>query len=239
MRGGWSLLVAVLVVLLLDTPTKVAAKQQELKLSELVAGTPTAVRSGLRYMRTPGQILSLTSHLSFRSEDSYSTLGNSTFSDQGNSSIVSVRRTSLKSRNTSCLPHRSPGQTSQISDHLSQGSYISPTSQNWKSKAVSPSDAVAPSANKDLTSHDIPWPKDDEALSSAAVETLDQLMAHDPKVRANFESVKCSSLFSCIDWSNLKDTVAPFIPQPDDAMDTTYFEARNNIQQLKVSNFDL
>ncbi|XP_045583999.1 serine/threonine-protein kinase greatwall isoform X2 [Procambarus clarkii] len=86
---------------------------------------------------------------------------------------------------------------------------------------------------------DIPWPEGDEVLSEAAVEIIDKLLAYDPKVRANFESIKSSSLFSCINWPNLRDIQAPFLPQPDDAMDTTYFEARNNIQHLTVSNFDL
>ncbi|XP_069937652.1 serine/threonine-protein kinase greatwall isoform X2 [Cherax quadricarinatus] len=87
--------------------------------------------------------------------------------------------------------------------------------------------------------HDIPWPEGDEALSEAAIKTIDKLLAFDPKVRADFELIKSSSLFHCINLPNLRDMPAPFVPQPDDAMDTTYFEARNNIQHLTVSNFDL
>lgn len=90
-----------------------------------------------------------------------------------------------------------------------------------------------------ILQRDIPWPQDDEALSSAAVEAIDKLLASDPKCRANFDTIKSITLFSSIDWTCLRDTEAPFVPQPDDAMDTTYFEARNNIQQLKVSNFEL
>nr|XP_053636124.1 LOW QUALITY PROTEIN: serine/threonine-protein kinase greatwall-like [Cherax quadricarinatus] len=86
---------------------------------------------------------------------------------------------------------------------------------------------------------DIPWPEGDEALSEAAIKTIDKLLAFDPKVRADFELIKSSSLFHCINLPNLRDMPAPFVPQPDDAMDTTYFEARNNIQHLTVSNFDL
>ncbi|KAK8726149.1 hypothetical protein OTU49_010393 [Cherax quadricarinatus] len=86
---------------------------------------------------------------------------------------------------------------------------------------------------------DIPWPEGDEALSEAAIKIIDKLLAFDPKVRADFELIKSSSLFHCINLPNLRDMPAPFVPQPDDAMDTTYFEARNNIQHLTVSNFDL
>ncbi|KAK4308070.1 hypothetical protein Pmani_020213 [Petrolisthes manimaculis] len=90
-----------------------------------------------------------------------------------------------------------------------------------------------------ILQRDIPWPESDESLSPAAVECIDKLLAYDPKLRADFSALKSTSIFSCVNWSNLNDMEAPFIPQPDDAMDTTYFEARNNIQHLKVSNFEL
>lgn len=76
---------------------------------------------------------------------------------------------------------------------------------------------------------DIPWPEGDEALSPAAVECIDKLLAHDPQLRADFNSLKSTHLFSCVDWSNLNDMEAPFIPQPDDAMDTTYFEGQTSL----------
>ncbi|MCP6756815.1 hypothetical protein NL533_34835, partial [Klebsiella pneumoniae] len=71
-----------------------------------------------------------------------------------------------------------------------------------------------------ILQRDIPWPQDDEALSSAAVEAIDKLLASDPKCRANFDTIKSITLFSSIDWTCLRDTEAPFVPQPDDAMDT-------------------
>ncbi|CAL4067640.1 unnamed protein product, partial [Meganyctiphanes norvegica] len=92
---------------------------------------------------------------------------------------------------------------------------------------------------QNILQRDIPWPEDDEALSSSAVEAIDKLLAYDPKVRADKSVLKCLELFSEVDWSKMKETEAPFVPQPDNAMDTTYFEARNNIQHLTVSNFDL
>ncbi|XP_063880341.1 serine/threonine-protein kinase greatwall-like isoform X1 [Scylla paramamosain] len=90
-----------------------------------------------------------------------------------------------------------------------------------------------------ILQRDIPWPENEEALSKEAVECVDKLLEYDPKTRADFEYIKTTALFSNIDWTNLSSTQPPFIPQPDDAMDTTYFEARNNIQHLTVSNFDL
>ncbi|KAK8719071.1 hypothetical protein OTU49_014260, partial [Cherax quadricarinatus] len=64
-------------------------------------GTPTASRSGLNYIRTPGQILSLTSHLSFKSEDSNSTLNSHSVSDQSTSSVASIQQASLRNRSVS------------------------------------------------------------------------------------------------------------------------------------------
>ncbi|XP_050731618.1 serine/threonine-protein kinase greatwall-like isoform X2 [Eriocheir sinensis] len=90
-----------------------------------------------------------------------------------------------------------------------------------------------------ILQRDIPWPENDEALSKDAVDCVDKLLEYDPKLRADFESLKASALFTNTDWTNLNNIQAPFIPQPDNAMDTTYFEARNNIQHLTVSNFDL
>lgn len=76
------------------------------------------------------------------------------------------------------------------------------------------------------SSTDIPWPEGEEALSVAAVQAVDNLLSYDPTSRSDFESVKLSDLFSCINWADLKDIEAPFIPQPDDATDTTYFEGK-------------
>jgi len=42
-----------------------------------------------------------------------------------------------------------------------------------------------------------------------------------------------------VDWDNLQNQTMPFIPQPDDETDTSYFEARNNAQHLTVSGFSL
>ncbi|XP_032871998.1 serine/threonine-protein kinase greatwall isoform X2 [Amblyraja radiata] len=51
--------------------------------------------------------------------------------------------------------------------------------------------------------------------------------------------LKKHSLFHNIDWDNLQNCPMPFVPQPDDETDTTYFEARNNAQHLTVSGFSL
>lgn len=51
--------------------------------------------------------------------------------------------------------------------------------------------------------------------------------------------LKHHPLFHGVDWDNLQNQTMPFIPQPDDETDTSYFDARNNAQHLTVSGFSL
>ena len=90
-----------------------------------------------------------------------------------------------------------------------------------------------------ILQRDIPWPENEEALSCEAVQVVDKLLSFDPKERPNLNSLKSFKLFENLSFENLRASPAPFVPQPGDSMDTTYFEARNNIQNLTVSNFDL
>ncbi len=53
-----------------------------------------------------------------------------------------------------------------------------------------------------------------------------------------FQDLQTMPFFSKVDWSNLSESEAPFIPQPDDETDTGYFDARNNMLQLKVSQVE-
>lgn len=46
-------------------------------------------------------------------------------------------------------------------------------------------------------------------------------------------------LFDGLDWENLQNQPMPFIPQPEDETDTSYFDARNNAQHIAVSGFSL
>jgi hypothetical protein len=42
--------------------------------------------------------------------------------------------------------------------------------------------------------------------------------------------------FKSIDWNNLLEMEAPWVPQPDDNMDTTYFEGKISHINFLVSN---
>ncbi|XP_055907798.1 serine/threonine-protein kinase greatwall isoform X2 [Eupeodes corollae] len=85
----------------------------------------------------------------------------------------------------------------------------------------------------------IEWPQDDEALSPEAVEAVELLLTMDPLERPAAKEVQAMKFFSCIDWVNLEKETPPFVPSPENPQDTAYFDARNNMQHLKLSNFAL
>ena len=60
-------------------------------------------------------------------------------------------------------------------------------------------------------------------------------MFQDPSERPGFVELQNFPLFHDLDWSQLLQQEAPFVPQPDDETDTCYFEARNRLQQWQIS----
>ncbi|KAM5156623.1 serine/threonine-protein kinase greatwall [Mantella aurantiaca] len=92
---------------------------------------------------------------------------------------------------------------------------------------------------QNILKRDIPWPEDDETLSVNSHGAIDILLTIDLTHRAGMKELKAHALFHGIEWDDLQNQAMPFIPQPDDETDTTYFEARNNAQDLQVSGFSL
>lgn len=63
----------------------------------------------------------------------------------------------------------------------------------------------------------------------------------DPSKRADGAHLRSLELFSRVEWTGengILNTEAPFVPQPKDQLDTTYFQARNSLQNLRVSQTD-
>merc|ERR1712025_312772 len=86
----------------------------------------------------------------------------------------------------------------------------------------------------------IEWPEGDEALSDEAVETILALLSPDATSRADGDYIQNESkLTKHISWANILDQEPPFVPNPDSATDTTYFNARNSMQGLTVSSVDM
>ncbi|XP_028897025.2 serine/threonine-protein kinase greatwall isoform X3 [Zeugodacus cucurbitae] len=90
-----------------------------------------------------------------------------------------------------------------------------------------------------ILNKNIEWPQGDEALSAEAMEAVDQLLTIDPLERPAAKEVLQMRFFESIDWENIENVEPPFVPAPDNPTDTAYFEARNNLQHLKLSNFTL
>ncbi|KAM4687422.1 serine/threonine-protein kinase greatwall isoform 2-T2 [Discoglossus pictus] len=92
---------------------------------------------------------------------------------------------------------------------------------------------------QNILNRDIPWPEEEETLSVNAQGAIDILLTIDNTKRAGLKELRAHPLFLGVIWEDQHKQPMPFIPQPDDETDTTYFEARNNAQQLKVSGFSL
>ena len=79
----------------------------------------------------------------------------------------------------------------------------------------------------------------EESLSQSAMDAVFALLVQDPDKRIKLDGLKGLELFQGLNWGNLLEQEAPFVPMPDDASDTTYFNQRNVMQGLTVSEVDL
>ncbi|KAL7887677.1 hypothetical protein AOLI_G00053980 [Acnodon oligacanthus] len=92
---------------------------------------------------------------------------------------------------------------------------------------------------QNILNRDIPWPDGEEELSHSARNAIEILLTTDVNKRAGLKELKEHPFFAGLDWDNLQNQAMPFIPQPDDETDTSYFEARNAAQHLALSGFSL
>ncbi|XP_033233196.1 serine/threonine-protein kinase greatwall isoform X4 [Drosophila pseudoobscura] len=88
-----------------------------------------------------------------------------------------------------------------------------------------------------ILNKNIEWPEGEEALSVDAMEAVELLLTMDPAERPAAKEVQQMRHFACIDWENIGNMEPPFVPTPDNPTDTGYFDARNNLQHLQLSNF--
>ena len=88
-----------------------------------------------------------------------------------------------------------------------------------------------------ILDRDLLWPEGEECLSENAVDAIEALLTADPDLRPNAEQIKNMACFNELNWGNLLNEKASFVPQPDDLYDTTYFSARNNANHLQMSIF--
>ncbi|KAJ1982573.1 rim15, signal transduction response regulator [Dimargaris verticillata] len=82
---------------------------------------------------------------------------------------------------------------------------------------------------------------DDEYQGPVLTDEIRHLINHllepDPLKRYAFGSCRAHSFFLGVDWDHIHEQPAPFVPQPEDNLDTSYFEMRNarpDIQRLSA-----
>ncbi|KAG5321247.1 GWL kinase, partial [Pseudoatta argentina] len=76
-----------------------------------------------------------------------------------------------------------------------------------------------------ILARDVPWPEDEEALSSVATNAIDALLTLDQASRPMAKEVRTMTLFRDFPWDEPSKAMPPFIPQPDDKYDTCYFQS--------------
>ncbi|KAJ7357555.1 hypothetical protein OS493_024363 [Desmophyllum pertusum] len=81
------------------------------------------------------------------------------------------------------------------------------------------------------------WPEGDEALSQHAVGAVENILILHAEHRPGAKEIESLPFFSSLDWSSIHSHPPPFVPRPDDITDTTYFNARNTMQNLHLSSF--
>ncbi|XP_059900822.1 serine/threonine-protein kinase greatwall isoform X1 [Gadus macrocephalus] len=92
---------------------------------------------------------------------------------------------------------------------------------------------------QNILNRDIPWPEGEEELSGNARSAIEILLTMDVTKRAGLKELSGHPLFEGQDWDDIQNQAMPFVPQPENDTDTSYFEARNQAQHLVVSGFSL
>lgn len=98
-------------------------------------------------------------------------------------------------------------------------------------------DNTAEAVFRNILSRDLLWPEGEEALSEVAQRAIEELLNPEPMCRSGAAEVRSLEFFEDLAWDSLHIQEAPFVPNPEDATDTGYFEARNTMQHLRLSSF--
>ncbi|KAI8601934.1 kinase-like domain-containing protein [Dissophora ornata] len=85
---------------------------------------------------------------------------------------------------------------------------------------------------KNILNHDIQWPE--YGLSREAHDLINKLLSRDPTHRPSPAELKAHPFFRGVDWENIRNQEAPFIPAPNDNTDTSYFDGNNRCQTLRL-----
>ncbi|KAJ2222130.1 hypothetical protein IWW45_008691, partial [Coemansia sp. RSA 485] len=92
---------------------------------------------------------------------------------------------------------------------------------------------------RNILNHAVDWPEEEGYVSEEAVELINALLRPDPTTRAHWKDIKAARLFEGWDMSVIRQMEPPFMPQPDDEVDTSYFEPcqRTEVQRMSDATF--
>ncbi|KAJ2750853.1 hypothetical protein GGI19_004858, partial [Coemansia pectinata] len=92
---------------------------------------------------------------------------------------------------------------------------------------------------RNILNHAIDWPEEEGYVSEAAIELINALLRPDPATRAYWKDIKAARLYEGWDLDCIRQMEPPLVPQPDDDVDTSYFEScqRTEIQRLSNATF--
>lgn len=71
------------------------------------------------------------------------------------------------------------------------------------------------------------------------MDVVESMLTMDPNSRPGPAIYKKMIYFNSINFDNIMATEPPFIPNVNDPLDTGYFHAKNQIQHLNMSNFEM
>ncbi|PIA16575.1 serine/threonine protein kinase 15, partial [Coemansia reversa NRRL 1564] len=92
---------------------------------------------------------------------------------------------------------------------------------------------------RNILNHAIDWPDEEDYVSSEAAELISALLRPEPATRAHWKDILVAKLFVGWDLTNIRQREPPFVPRPDDDIDTSYFETcqRKELQRLSNATF--
>ncbi|RUS18288.1 kinase-like domain-containing protein [Endogone sp. FLAS-F59071] len=90
---------------------------------------------------------------------------------------------------------------------------------------------------KHILNHDVQWPDEEEVLSENAKDLIIKLLNPDSTKRFKAAEVKTHPFFKDINWEELRQQPAPFIPDPIDQTDTSYFDGLCSMYLLPNISF--
>ncbi|KAJ2344983.1 hypothetical protein GGH91_002681, partial [Coemansia sp. RSA 2671] len=92
---------------------------------------------------------------------------------------------------------------------------------------------------RNILNHAIDWPEEEGYVSEAGIELINALLRPDPATRAHWKDIKAARLYEGWDLNCIRQMEPPLVPQPDDEVDTSYFEScqRTEIQRLSNATF--